>query len=49
MTSRGAFAKALGLSEGIINMQVVYEVAHNIAKIEEHMVDGQKRKLCVHR
>ncbi|MFQ5632903.1 MAG: RtcB family protein, partial [bacterium] len=27
----------------------VYEVAHNIAKIETHEVDGQKRKLCVHR
>jgi tRNA-splicing ligase RtcB (3'-phosphate/5'-hydroxy nucleic acid ligase) len=47
--ARGAFAQALGLSEGTINMQVVYEVAHNIAKIEEHTVDGQKRKLCVHR
>ena len=47
--ARGSFAKALGVSERVINMQVVYEVAHNIAKIEEHIVDGQKRKLCVHR
>jgi len=47
--ARGAFAKALGMSERTVNMQVVYEVAHNIAKIEEHIVDGEKRKLCVHR
>ncbi|MBN1480160.1 RtcB family protein [candidate division KSB1 bacterium] len=47
--ARGAFSKALGISERAINMTVVYEVAHNIAKIEEHIVDGQKRKVCVHR
>ena len=47
--ARGAFAKALGESERSINMQVVYEVAHNIAKIEEHDVNGEKRKVCVHR
>jgi tRNA-splicing ligase RtcB len=47
--TRGAFAKALGMPEAAINMQVVYEVAHNIAKIEEHVVDGQKRRVCVHR
>jgi tRNA-splicing ligase RtcB len=30
-------------------MRLVYDVCHNIAKIEEHMVDGRKRTLCVHR
>ena len=30
-------------------MEVVYDVAHNIAKIEDHLVDGQRRRLCVHR
>lgn len=30
-------------------MNLVYDVAHNIAKIEEHDVDGEKRKLVVHR
>jgi len=29
--------------------KVVYDVCHNIAKIEEHVVDGKKMKLCVHR
>jgi len=28
---------------------VVYDVCHNIAKFEEHVVDGKKMKLCVHR
>jgi len=27
----------------------IYDIAHNMAKIEEHEVDGRKRKLCVHR
>lgn len=30
-------------------MHLVYDVAHNIAKIEEHDVDGKRRKLVVHR
>jgi tRNA-splicing ligase RtcB (3'-phosphate/5'-hydroxy nucleic acid ligase) len=44
-----AFAKVLGMSERQIDMRLVYEVAHNIAKIEEHVVDGKKRRVCVHR
>ncbi len=30
-------------------IKLVYDVCHNIAKIEEHVVDGKKMKLCVHR
>ena len=30
-------------------MPLVYDVAHNVAKIEEHLVDGKKVKVCVHR
>jgi len=29
--------------------ELIYDVCHNIAKIEEHVVDGKKMKLCVHR
>ena len=29
--------------------RLVYDVSHNIAKIEEHVVDGKKKKVCVHR
>jgi tRNA-splicing ligase RtcB len=38
----GRPAEALGLRQ-------VYDVAHNIAKIETHKVDGRPRRLCVHR
>lgn len=31
------------------DMPLVYDVAHNVAKREEHMVDGRRRQLCVHR
>lgn len=30
-------------------LDLVYDVAHNIAKFEEHTVDGKKRMVCVHR
>ncbi|MFA5993148.1 MAG: RtcB family protein [Candidatus Pacearchaeota archaeon] len=32
-----------------IKAEVVYDICHNIAKFEEHEVDGKKRMLCVHR
>ncbi|NIV38058.1 MAG: RNA-splicing ligase RtcB, partial [Anaerolineae bacterium] len=31
------------------DLHTVYDVAHNIAKIEDHMVGGKKTRLCVHR
>lgn len=30
-------------------LDLIYDVAHNVAKIEEHMVDGRKERLYVHR
>lgn len=30
-------------------MRLVYDVAHNVAKIEEHLVDGKRLRVCVHR
>ena len=32
-----------------MEIQLVYDIAHNIAKEEEHVVEGKRRKLCVHR
>jgi tRNA-splicing ligase RtcB len=32
-----------------LDMHVIYDVSHNIAKIEEHMVDGKQKTLLVHR
>ncbi len=31
------------------SMPLVYDVAHNVAKLEEHTVDGKRMKVCVHR
>ncbi len=47
--TRDAFEKALGREASEIGLRTVYEVAHNIAKIEEHIVDSHKMKVCVHR
>jgi tRNA-splicing ligase RtcB len=30
-------------------IDLVYDVSHNIAKIETHIIDGKERKVCVHR
>lgn len=46
---RDAFMRALRASPRDLGMSMVYDVAHNIAKLEEHMVDGDVRKLMVHR
>jgi len=32
-----------------LDMHVVYDVSHNIAKVEQHLVDGAQRTLLVHR
>ncbi|XOB46718.1 MAG: RtcB family protein [Candidatus Nealsonbacteria bacterium] len=43
---RKAWKKILGEKE---ELRLLYDVAHNIAKVEEHEVDGERMKLCVHR
>jgi tRNA-splicing ligase RtcB len=43
------FMKALNISPKELGFSLLYDVCHNIAKIEEHTVDGKKRRLCVHR
>ncbi|KRZ68047.1 tRNA-splicing ligase RtcB -like protein [Trichinella papuae] len=44
--ARQAFAKIFQCTPDDLDMQVVYDVSHNIAKIEEHMVEGKLRTLC---
>jgi tRNA-splicing ligase RtcB (3'-phosphate/5'-hydroxy nucleic acid ligase) len=46
---RESFCRVLGKGEADAGLELVYDVAHNIAKIEEHTVEGRKVKLCVHR
>ncbi|HHY97369.1 MAG TPA: RtcB family protein [Firmicutes bacterium] len=47
--ARRVFEKVLGSSENALGMDLIYDVAHNIAKIEEHEIAGRRVKLCVHR
>ncbi len=47
--ARRAFLETFSISEGELGFHLVYDVCHNIAKIEEHVIDGQSRKVCVHR
>ncbi|MCA9551090.1 MAG: RtcB family protein [Myxococcales bacterium] len=46
---RKALARFFGDREEALGLETVYDVCHNIAKWEEHEVDGIKRRLCVHR
>ncbi len=46
---REAFAQVLGQSIEQLGMTQVYDVAHNIAKFEEHEVGGRRTVVCVHR
>lgn len=41
--------ETLGIPPRDLQWRLVYDVCHNIAKFEEHIVDGRKRRLCVHR
>ena len=41
--------RVFGASAERLGLRLVYDVAHNIAKFEEHEVGGKKRQLCVHR
>jgi tRNA-splicing ligase RtcB len=43
------FAQTMGISEDELDMRLIYDVCHNIGKVEEHRVDGEKRKVIVHR
>jgi tRNA-splicing ligase RtcB len=47
--AREVFAAVFGRSWQELHMSLVYDVCHNIAKFEEHVVGGKKKKLWVHR
>ncbi|TVL94944.1 MAG: RNA-splicing ligase RtcB [Candidatus Kuenenia stuttgartiensis] len=46
---RESFERALHVSPKESRISPVYDVCHNIAKFEDHLVNGQKKRLCVHR
>jgi tRNA-splicing ligase RtcB len=45
VAARRAFARIVGTD----NLDLLYDVSHNLAKVETHDVDGRDRRLCVHR
>jgi len=46
---RESFAKVFSKSRRELGLEQIYDVAHNIAKIEEYTIRGKKQTLCVHR
>ncbi len=46
---REGFSKVFKKKPEELGLNLVYDVAHNIAKVEEYMVDGKMKKLIVHR
>jgi tRNA-splicing ligase RtcB len=47
--TRESFFNVLGGDLPDLKLDMVYDIAHNIAKVEEHVVDGSRKKVCVHR
>ncbi len=47
--ARRVFEHFFKMSPRDLGMDLIYDVAHNIAKLETHKVDGGERVLCVHR
>lgn len=46
---RQSFERVFKQPAETFGLQLVYDVAHNIAKIEEHRVNGQRKKVWIHR
>ncbi len=44
-----ALLHALRISEGELGARVLYDVCHNVAKLEEHEIEGARRRVLVHR
>ena len=47
--TRKSFERVFNETESDLEMKLVYDVSHNIAKVEKHKVDGKERKVVVHR
>ena len=48
-TAGETMMRALGISPRDFGMKTLYDVSHNIARNEDHLIDGKSRRLCVHR
>jgi len=47
--TRESFEKIFGRDADDLGMDILYDVAHNVAKLEKHTVDGKKKEVYVHR
>jgi tRNA-splicing ligase RtcB (3'-phosphate/5'-hydroxy nucleic acid ligase) len=47
--TRESFEKIFGRDADDLGMDLLYDVAHNVAKLEKHTVDGKKKEVYVHR
>ncbi|MGI0027151.1 MAG: RtcB family protein [Nitrosopumilaceae archaeon] len=47
--TRKAFERIFKQSEADLDMKLIYDVAHNIAKVEKHKIDGKLKSVVVHR
>ncbi len=47
--TRKAFERVFKQTESDLDMKLIYDVAHNIAKVEKHKIDGELRSVVVHR
>ncbi|MCH4815097.1 MAG: RtcB family protein [Saccharolobus sp.] len=47
--TRESFGRVFGVDPEKLDLNIVYDVAHNIAKIEEYVIEGKRKKVLVHR
>lgn len=47
--AKETLTETFSVENSSLNFRLVYDVAHNIAKIEKHLINGQLKEVCVHR
>lgn len=47
--AKDSIMRTLNISPKDLNFKLIYDVCHNIAKIETHQIDGKHKKVCLHR
>lgn len=47
--AKKTFKDTFNMSDSELGFRLLYDVCHNIAKIEKHKINGDEKKLCVHR
>jgi tRNA-splicing ligase RtcB len=46
---RETFERVMRMGPKRLQLDLIYDVCHNIAKLEDHEVNGKRRRVCVHR